>query len=171
MTATLFEVAPAEEKFAHLSPDGVYRYRLHRVWGPGKRVTFVMLNPSTADHQLDDPTIVRCRNFAKGWGYDGLNVVNLYAFRATQPSDMLAAADPVGPDNDGHLAAAAMFAAMHEEPIVGAWGANAGLDRVAEVMAIPHMNRLQCLAITKDGQPRHPLYMRGDSHLTPWVRR
>jgi hypothetical protein len=70
---------------AVLSPDGVYRYRLDRVWGAGPRVLFVMLNPSTADATQDDPTLRRCLGFARDWGYGSLTVANLYAYRARGP--------------------------------------------------------------------------------------
>lgn len=155
---------------AWLSGCQRYRYSLGRKWVDGwpPPVTFVMLNPSTADHQLDDPTIRRCVGFAKAWGYGRLKVVNLYAWRATQPRDLWRADDPVGPQNDEHLAEAAYIAYEHDAPLVAAWGANAKPDRVAQVLALPHLDRLTALGVTKSGAPRHPLYLRADTVPTPW---
>ncbi len=92
---------------AVLSECARYRYRLDRAWerddhGLGT-VTWVMLNPSTADADVDDPTIRRCIGFSKAWGYNALTVVNLFAWRATSPRDLCAVEDPVGPDNEAHL--------------------------------------------------------------------
>lgn len=147
-----------------------YRYRLGRNWseGWGRPAVFVMLNPSTADAFVDDPTIRRCIGFAKAWGCERLIVVNLYAFRATKPRDLWEAEDPVGAENDAHIRDAACTAAEHDGPLVAAWGANARPDRVAQVLELPGMDRLQALGVTKNGAPRHPLYLRTDSALTPW---
>lgn len=163
----------------HAWPDGSsawlsgcerYRYRLGRNWGEGwgAPVTFVMLNPSTADAQQDDPTIRRCVGFAKAWGFGRLVVVNLYALRSTDPKGLWRADDPIGPDNDDHLSEAAWVAARDDAPIIAAWGANAKPDRVAEVLALPHMDRLTALGVTKAGAPRHPLYLRADAFPEPW---
>lgn len=155
---------------ALLSEDGLYRYLLTRSWSaPGApRAVFVMLNPSTADATQDDATIRRCVQFAKTWGMGGLTVVNLYALRATQPARLWQHADPVGPDNDRILTSTAVLAAEADFPIVGAWGANAKPARVAAVLGLPGMGRLQCLGTTKAGQPRHPLYLSGGTPLQPW---
>lgn len=155
---------------AWISGCGRYRYRLARRWteGWGRPAVFVMLNPSTADAFVDDPTIRRCVGFAKAWGCDRLVVVNLYAFRATQPRDLWRAEDPVGPQNDDHLEGAAYTAARYDGPLVAAWGAHAKADRVAQVLEIPGMDRLVALGVTKSGAPRHPLYLRADAQLSPW---
>lgn len=153
-----------------LSEDKVYRYKLGRRWSEGSDalVTFVMLNPSTADAELDDPTIRRCIGFAKGWGYGGLLVVNLYAYRATQPVDLWRAADPVGPQNDGYLREALEVAGIRQEPVIAAWGANARPDRVRQVLAMPWADRLMALKVTKSGAPGHPLYLRSDAQPERW---
>lgn len=156
MTFTIDEIGSAT-----LSPCGRYRYNLTRCWGPGPAAAFICLNPSTADGTTDDPTIRRIRGFAKAWGYGAFVVANLYAYRATDPRELWKAADPVGPDNDHHL----KLAAADCDLVVAAWGANARPDRIAEVLGLHGMGRLAALAVTKDGQPRHPLYLRGD--LTP----
>ncbi len=170
---TLFDAPGYDDQpstsWATLSPDGLYRYSLGRRWAPpdeeARWVTFVMLNPSTADAALDDPTIRRCRGFAQSWGAGGMHVVNLYAYRATSPAALWVVPDPVGPDNDRTLTG---YAAMGW-PMVAAWGANARRDRVAEVLdLIRDCPPLRCLGTTKAGDPRHPLYVKGDTPLTEW---
>lgn len=110
---------------ATISECGRYRYDLGRTWvEPGDALadtycTFIMLNPSTADGTQDDPTICRCINFAKSWGMGGLMVVNLFAWRATKPDDLLRAADPIGPENDRYIDEACRMAQF----VVAAWGA------------------------------------------------
>jgi hypothetical protein len=166
MTA-LFEMPDAIQRDAALSPDGLYRYYLSRRWGPGNPAVFVMLNPSTADAEQDDPTIRRCIGFARTWGHDGLFVVNLYALRSTDAAALWTADDPVGPDNDAWIRDIALAAQHVGAPVVAAWGAHARPDRVATVRALPGMHRLSGLALTKDGQPRHPLYLRSELRPVP----
>jgi hypothetical protein len=149
---------------AVLSPDGVYRYRLDRVWGAGPRVLFVMLNPSTADATQDDPTLRRCLGFARDWGYGSLTVANLYAYRATEPADLKRAVDPVGPECDYYLEQCAGEASL----IVAAWGMHAHPDRVQQVRHLLGPE-VMALAWTKAGQPRHPLYIKGDTVPQPWA--
>lgn len=154
-----------------------YRYRLTRsdiasgtwldVHEP--RLVWIMLNPSTADETTDDPTIRRVMAFTRRLGYNALTVVNLYALRSTDPRGLWLAEDPVGPENDAVLADEAWAAVLDDAPIVAAWGANARPDRVAQVLALPHLApRLHALGVTKSGAPRHPLYLRGDAPLSPW---
>ena len=133
-----------------------YRYLLWREWiGGDGYAMFVGLNPSTADETKDDPTIRRCVGFAKAWGYAGLCMANLFAFRATNPMEMKATADPIGPDNDTHLADAGLGAGV----IVAAWGAHGThRQRNVEVLKMLHPN-LTYLKLTKDGHPGHPLYL------------
>lgn len=155
-------------KRATISDDGLYRYSLDRVWWDegGTLLNFVMLNPSTADADNDDPTIRRCMGFARRFGYSGIRVTNLYAYRATKPADLWRVADPVGPDNDRHLLKGAQ-----DNSVVGAWGANAKSDRVAEVRSLLKWQIISALGLTKDGAPRHPLYLRGDAEVVsykPW---
>jgi hypothetical protein len=146
---------------AAISSDGLYRYRLGRRWGEGQACNFVMLNPSTADASLDDPTIRRCVGFAKGWGYPALVVTNLFGWRATDPKALLSAPDPIGPDNDRHLAEVALAAGL----VVCAWGSHGTLKargitvlRMLDALGVaPHY-----LAWTSGGQPRHPLYLKAD---------
>lgn len=154
---------------AIISACGTYRYQLsrepHDLYATCGPALFIMLNPSTADAALDDPTIRRCRGFAKAWDCAGIVVANLYALRATNPNDLLVHADPVGPDNDMHLAAMI----REHETVVCAWGANAKPERVALVSKMFHrLSRPMCLGTTKDGAPRHPLYIRADQPLINW---
>ncbi len=136
----------------------VYRYSLTRLWGQGRRLVFVMLNPSTATESQNDPTVERCERRARAMGYGGFRVVNLFAYRATDPAQLRKVADPVGPCNDLTLDAAAAWS----DTIMCGWGAHGGLlGRGAQVQAQLRalgMN-LMHLGLTKDGQPKHPLYI------------
>ena len=154
---------------AAFSPDKAYRYVLTRTWDVAlPAMTWVMLNPSTADAMTDDPTIRRCKAFARREGCGGISVVNLFGLRATDPRALREHADPVGPVND-------WFVRLHVQGAsraVAAWGAHGTLrGRAAEVArkleATPGI-RLECLGVTADGSPRHPLYVRSDAPLVPW---
>jgi hypothetical protein len=152
-------------------PVPLYRYTLTRAWGPmAEPVVFVMLNPSTADAEVDDPTIRRCMGFARDWGYHVLTVVNLYAWRATKPSALWAARaeghNIIGPLNDTVLDLALGTAAL----TVAAWGANAEPHRGYELATRAKRNGvpLFSLGTTASGAPRHPLYVRGDTQPERW---
>ncbi|WP_041742300.1 DUF1643 domain-containing protein [Collimonas fungivorans] len=154
---------------AIISECGQYRYRLsrdpHDLYTTCGPALFIMLNPSTADAALDDPTIRRCHSFAKSWDCAGIIVANLYALRATNPEDLWISQDPVGPDNDMHLAALI----LEHETVVCAWGANARPERIVAVAKMfSKRNRPMCLGITKHGAPRHPLYVCGNQPLIDW---
>lgn len=140
---------------AHISDDGLYRYSLTRELGGNTTCTFVMLNPSTADAEQDDPTIRRCIGFARDWGYGRLKVVNLYAYRATKPDDLWLADDPVGPENDHAIS----LAFGGSDLIVAAWGCHARDDRLRAFWVSFGGWRIHALGLTKDCAPRHPLYM------------
>ena len=121
---------------------------------------FIGLNPSTADETEDDPTIRRCIGFAKDWGFGGLCMVNLFAYRATDPGDMMSSEDPVGPENDIWLKKLPADAGI----IVAAWS-NGGsyLGRSKEIVRM--LPNLKCLKMNKSGEPAHPLYL--PSSATP----
>lgn len=156
-------------KRAIISVDGQYRYRLSRHWDDGApSLTFIMLNPSTADAEVDDPTIRRCIGFAKRQSFGGIYVANLYAFRATEPRDMKRAIDPIGPENNQILRYMFSRAADQLTPVVAAWGTHADPRRVRDVMKLNVGATVLSLGVTKDGHPRHPLYVRADQELTPW---
>lgn len=144
---------------AILSPCELYRYRLWRRWGRGRHVLFAMLNPSTANADVDDHTIRKCIGFARRWECDGIEVVNLFAWRATDPRQLSIPTDPIGIQNDEHIAEAARAAPM----IVAAWGARpqrmpdgAYKQRIARVRGLLGNSAL-CLGWTKLGLPKHPL--------------
>lgn len=154
---------------ALLSPCNTYRYRLGRSWGAGAADVWIMLNPSTADATIDDPTIRRCVGFSRGWGAGSLVVVNLFALRATDPAELAHHSDSVGPDNDRHIAEAAIEASINGGMILAAWGAHPmATERAAAVARLVGPTTLLCLGTTKAGAPRHPLYVKGDTTPTLW---
>lgn len=150
---------------AVISADGAYRYQLRRRWQSGASVVaFVMLNPSTADARLDDPTIRRCTGFASAWGHDALVVVNLFAYRATQPELLAETVDPIGPENDYHLEKVCLAA----DRVVCAWGAHPMAMERQEVVRKLLPNQVECLGTTLAGFPRHPLYLAATTEPTPF---
>lgn len=141
---------------AIISENGVYRYLLTREWMPSKGfVNFIMLNPSTADADQDDPTIRRCISFADAWGFGGIKVTNLFAYRATNPKDLKDVFDPVGSEWLKWMEAGAEEARM----IVLAWGNQGGyFERIRDFINRFH-ERTCHLGLTKTRQPKHPLYL------------
>ena len=152
---------------AVISQDERHRYSLTRRWGDGPRVCcWIMLNPSTADATTDDPTIRRCIGFTHDWGYDALTVVNLYAWRATDPADLRnaqrAGRDVVGGLNDEHILANT----DHARLVIAAWGAHAATmpDRRDErVLNLLRRRPIHCLGTNRDGSPKHPVRLRADT--------
>jgi hypothetical protein len=144
---------------------GDYRYLLWRTWDvEAPRVGFVMLNPSKADADRDDPTIRRCVAFARSWRFGGVEVANLFAFRACSPAGLFAAANPVGSEDDRHLT----DLAGRVDRLVAAWG-NYGArfgwgDEVRHLLG----GGLWQLRLTARGQPAHPLYLPGSARPQPW---
>jgi hypothetical protein len=165
---------------ANISRCGLFRYLLIRQWGPlserkPRYLAFLMLNPSTADAEKDDPTIRRCIGFAKSLGYDGIIVVNLFAYRATIPEALKEAVDPIGPDNDLFIAAVAQCGAE----IICAWGTPLAEEpehkaRVKHVFALIAKSQrspeplVYCLETSKGGHPRHPLMLKKDLKPFPF---
>ena len=148
-------------KTADFSSCRKYRYTLWRQWNKEKPYAlFVCLNPSTADANYDDPTVRRCIRYADSWGYGGMYMANIFAFRATNPKDMKKAFCPVGHYNDNNLYWLSQGAGI----TVCGWGNHGSyLGRDKEVLLLlkdPH-----CLGTTESGQPRHPLYLK--KTLTP----
>ena len=147
---------------AAISDCGRYRWWLSRTWGDAPPLVFIGLNPSTADASQDDPTIRRCIGFARRERCGGLLMLNLFAFRATDPHLLYGVPDRVGGENNRYLRTLATG------KVVAAWGAHAlAPARAAEVrklLSVP----LLCLGTTKDGSPRHPLYVRADEPLRLW---
>jgi hypothetical protein len=142
---------------AHISRNGDYRYTLMRQWDwSDKVVTFIGLNPSTADATQDDPTIRRCVGYARDWGYGCLYMVNLFAYRSTDPLQLQLARDPVGPLNDKTI----LEVVGRSQLVVAAWG-NHGIymNRDLKVRELLK-GKLHALKVSKIGQPGHPLYLK-----------
>jgi hypothetical protein len=157
------------EPRAVFSPCGRYRYALSRVWSTGGRFClFVMLNPSTADAEKNDPTIRRCIGYAKSWGFDGLDVANLFALRSTEPVALYDVDDPIGPANDEWIARLAARASR----IVCAWGNHGSLmgrgDAVVAALVATGAKPL-CLGLNGTGSPVHPLYQPKDVEPMPMI--
>lgn len=172
-------------KAAKLSDDGVYRYTLSRIWDADyPPVLFIGLNPSTADAEVDDPTIRRCVGYAREWGYGGLLMGNLFAYRATNPKDLPAipfenspVLSPVGEFGPWHAGDRESMNTYHLRKmadraglIVAAWGSTklpCGWEYQDRVVMRDLGRPLHALGLTKDGHPRHPLYMRADARPRP----
>jgi hypothetical protein len=154
---------------ATFSPCRRWRYLLWRRWD-GKRpvANFLMLNPSTADEHQLDPTCSRARDYAERWGYGALIVTNVFGWRATDPGDMKAAKDPVGPGND----AAILRAAKESDLVVCAWGNHGGYRfrsrEILEKLKAKHIS-LHALRLNANGEPAHPLYLPGSLKPASWV--
>lgn len=156
-----------------------WRYVLWRVWDESlPMLMWIGLNPSTADETKDDPTIRRCMGFARSWGYGGIYMLNLFAFRATDPAEMKLAVDPIGDDNYSHLAE------FHERSgrTMAAWGVHGSYEQqdacVSRLRRIgPHAKTqylgddLWCLGCTKDGSPKHPLYVPATAKFQRFIPR
>lgn len=151
-------------KNAFFSNDGKYRYWLSRIFDETLPVVaFVGLNPSVADAEVDDPTIKRCISYCKQWGYGGFYMVNLFAFKATSPKEMLQQQDPVGEDNDRHIQEILSKAAQ----TICCWGElGRHQNRSREVLAL--ISNPYCLGVLKNGEPGHPLYLKGDLQPIPY---
>lgn len=161
---------------AVLSTDGLYRYVLTRDWFPKYRgtVVWVMLNPSTADAETDDLTIRKCQGFSRRWGFDGIAVLNLFAYRTPYPSDLKdareAGIDIIGPENDAIIRDFA--GSSSTGMIVAAWGNHGDyIARARQVgQVISSVGRgLHCLGTTKSGHPRHPSRLGYSTLLEPWM--
>lgn len=151
---------------AVLSECGQYRYALKREWDAKKpKVMFVMLNPSTADHKDNDATIRRCIGFAKSWGFGGIIVGNLFAYRSTQPDQLLTCTDPIGPAN--MLTLQELYTECAS--VVCAWGNGSIVDKIMKMhpnyrpLQNFKMTDLYYLKLSNSGHPWHPLYLHGDT--------
>lgn len=156
------DLIPKEIRQAEFSPCRQYRYTLKIVWHPEnpRLVQWIGLNPSTADEFQDDPTVRRCKEFARRWGYGGIVMTNLFAWRDTDPEKMKAVPNPVGPDNDRWL----WEWSGKVDLVVAAWGNDgAHMNRAAAVRHL--IPGLKCLKMTAEGEPWHPLYLPYDLEL------
>lgn len=153
------------ERGAVVSNCGKYRYLLRRTWDFDRmRALFVMLNPSTADAEVDDPTIRSCTRLCRSWGYGSFEVVNLFGFRTTDPQKLAVVTDPIGQDNDR----IAGGAANRCDVTICAWGAHKmATGRAAVMKSLMRNKRLAvfCLGMTKGGAPKHPLYIKSGTPL------
>lgn len=168
-----------EKRHAEFSADRVYRYTLSITWDDQlPRCQFIGLNPSTADERNDDPTIRRCRNFSKAWGFGGFVMTNLFAFRSPYPPELQKAQSPIG--ERGHFITAAGFEFSNRNDFwlystrsrctltVACWGcAGNYLDRAVEVAR--RFRGMMCLGHTVDGHPKHPVRLAKSSVLVPYV--
>jgi len=152
------------KKEAIISEDGKYRYKLSRIWDDDKPIVlFIMLNPSTADAHVDDPTIRRLINFAKSWDYGGIFVGNLYAFRSTNPKMLKHIDDPIGKDNIQHIQELIGLS----NKVVYAWG-NEEKEPIwlKDLVSVPYY-----IDISKNGIPKHPLYLKKELQLKLYSRK
>lgn len=167
------------KRTAVLSLDGRYRYQLGRHWDASKPVgAFLMLNPSTADASVDDPTIRRCIGFAQQWGWGGLRVVNLFAYRTASPAELWSYAKQhhreamFGPQQEGarHLVAVLSSAKV----IIAAWGSGPCTDAISVQAALglppreSWLRKMRALRVNKDGSPAHPLYLPASERPSLW---
>lgn len=151
-------------KTAAISNDLKYRYELTRVWDSSKPlVAFIGLNPSTADDKIDDPTIRRCIGFAKTWGFGGLIMGNIHALRSTDPKALYHSEDPTGIMNDAYLMSIKSRALI----TVAAWGVHGELQGRGEKVK-KLLEYCYVLGLTKDGHPKHPLYLKKDLKPIAW---
>ena len=140
-------------KGAIFSTDNIYRYQLSRIWDDSKpKILFIMLNPSTADEFVEDPTIRRIVNYAKDWGYGSVYVGNLYAFRSTDPKGLNSVEDPIGPENITNIQVLIGLV----DKVVYAWGnERKEPEWLKKIVTNPY-----CIDISKKGIPKHPLYLK-----------
>lgn len=151
---------------AYFSQDKSHRYSLFRRWADDETapLLWILLNPSTADEKIDDPTIRRCIRFSVGFGFSAMRLLNIFAWRSTDPAGLFATDDPVGPLNDATILDCATSAPL----IVCAWGVhgdNWGRANAVLELLRPHAAKLRCLGTTKSGAPKHPLYLAADTPL------
>ena len=154
---------------AIFSPCRTYRYILWRVWDISRPlVLFIALNPSTADERKNDPTIRREIDFATRWGGGGLIKGNLFGFRSKDPSALARVIDPVGPENDKTIREFAADCLIK----VAAWGADKAVTEARVEAMLGILGECHCLGVTKDGHPKHPLYLAKKTPLVPfkWTR-
>lgn len=152
------------QKEATISDDQIYRYKLSRTWDSTKStILFIGLNPSIADETIDDPTITRCLNYAKDWGYGTLLMANLFAFRSTYPKDIYLTDNPIGNENDNYI----LECVAQSDLVVACWGNN-GIYMDRENIIKELIPNLYCLKKNKNGTPHHPLRLPRDIRPIPF---
>lgn len=150
---------------AGISSCGIYRWWLYRCWAVDKPlIIWIMMNPSTADHTKNDPTISKIMRYSKKWGYGGVLVLNIYAFRSSKPENLpQVMSEAVGPRNDWWIKTMFRYAARKKIPVVCAWGVrhqNRG-DWV-RVAADDAGLQLMCLELALNAEPKHPRFLSED---------
>lgn len=159
------------DRTAAMSPDLAYRYYLEWRWAEGPPLLAWMLNPSTADHTITDPTLDCLMKRAARWHLGAVRIINLFAFRATEPANMKLGVDPVGPLNDQVTVSLLAEQEQFGERTLCGWGKHgrfAGREAAALALAGACRARLDVLALNIDGTPRHPLYIPLDTPRDPW---
>lgn len=152
-------------RLAAFSPDRKYRYALWRIWDSDKPMCmFIGLNPSKADEHIDDPTVRRCMSFAHDWDYGSLCMMNLFAFVSTDPH-ALCGNDAIGLENDDWLAGQSAYAGI----VVASWG-NFKVARERAKVVREMIPILYCLGTTKEGQPKHPLYLLRETKPEKYIK-
>ncbi len=156
---------------ADISECGTWRYTLTRMWSKfAPPLPVIMVNPSTADAEVLDPTITRVLGFAQREGFGGILIANLFALRSTDPAGLKRAENPIGPRNDATLRAVLAGSPLYGIPVLVGWGKNGRLfdrDRAVLAIAAEEGAALVCLGANGDGTPKHPLYLAAD---TPFQR-
>jgi hypothetical protein len=163
-------MTPEEMIGAICDPKRKYRYKLWRRWSADlPPLIWIMLNPSTADERQDDATIRRCTTFARQWGHGGIEVYNLFAYRATHPQQLRppACVDPIGPENDNYLRAIPA-----DRRIIVAWGAFPQYlgNRDRDVLLMLNELMVKCLGVTLGGYPKHPVRLSNDTKPESYFR-
>lgn len=151
--------------------DLTRRYDVTWVWAKGPLLTFCLLNPSTLDHRMLDPTGKGVLARARRWGFGGARIVNPFTVRTELPKEMLKHPDPIGPLADDFLRGAMMDSFNDGSPFICGWGTNGKhIGRDIEVMALASNVglKLMALAINDDGSPKHPLYIAHDQRPFVW---
>jgi len=154
------------EKNAIFDNDKIYRYSLIRKWNEnGNKIAWIMLNPSTADENIDDPTIRRCIGFSKIWEAGEIEIVNLFAYRSTNPKYLYTYDDPIGKENDSFI----LNSVIKADKVVIAWGAHGLLQKrskyVMSDLLKDYHKKIFFLKKLKNGEPGHPLYVKYTQEL------
>lgn len=161
-----FSVGLFLKREAFFSDCRQYRYYLKIIWNPALPVAaFIGLNPSTADEHVDDNTVRRCRGFAEEWGCGGIIMLNIFAYRSTDPKGMKAHHSPIGPDNTIRMLQDCL--SQCHGPHIAAWGRHGKHMNRGEIVA-KEIGKLWCLEKNSDGTPAHPLYLKADLKPIPY---
>lgn len=164
-------------KSAELSEDGLYRFRLSRWWGDGKRVVWCLTNPSNADALLDDPSVRKMMGFARAWGYDGIDVVNRHPLRSSDPKVLLSPTVVSVPENAKHIAAAV----ADTDLVICAWGCEEVWKQLREkrgwyasevirlIRSAATLAQIMCLGKSKNGTPYHPARLAYSTERQPFA--